>query len=302
MPILGSSVELTASFVDGVTPTDPDTVALKILDPSGNSTLDDWPAPADLIVHDGPGEFSYEFTPLVVGIWRWRWEGTGAASGITEGSFEITTIFAPQTYATLDRAKALFETVPNATRLARLSTALKSATDELIDEAGGRDYFRHPDVGSDEFALDDVDGRILHVHDGIVAIDTLERRSGTTYTELTEDTDYVLRGDNPHDLPMPGAHGPIAFHVELVNGSKWADGARLTGALGWPAIPDALAEGCAARARQLTYGDATYEGAIPADDEYGRPMGTGRWPDVTYKFLQRERRRFYACQFAPVAG
>lgn len=302
MPILGSSVELTASFVVGPTPTDPDAVALKILDPSGNSTLDDWPAPADLIVQDGPGEFSYEFTPAFVGIWRWRWEGTGAAGAITEGSFEITTIFAPQTYATLDRAKALFETQPNSARLARLSTELLTATNELIDEAGHRDYFRHPEVGSDEFLLDDVDGRTLHVHDGIVAIDVLERRAGTTYTELTEGTDYILRGASPHESPTPGAGDPIAFHLELVNGSKWADGARLTGALGWPRIPDALAAGCAARARQLTYGDASYEGAIAGDDGYGRPTVSNFWPDVTYKFLMRERRRFYACQFAPVAG
>jgi hypothetical protein len=300
MPVLGSSVELTASFVVGLVPTDPDAVALKILDPNGASTLDDWPTPADLIVHDGPGEFSYEFTPDVVGVWRWRWDGTGTAGAITEGTFEITSVFAPQTYASLDRAKALFETQPKAARLERLATALLTATNELTEENGGRDFFRHPSVGSEEFLLDDVDGRILHVHDGIVALDKLERRSGTTFTELVEGTDYILRGSSPLEMPSPGPGDPIAFHIALVNGSIWTrDGARLTGAIGWPAIPPALSEGCAARARQLTYGDATYEGAIASDDGYGRPVVSDRWPDVTYKFLQRERWRFYACLMPP---
>ncbi len=40
----------------------------------------------------------------------------------------------------------------------------------------------------------------------------------------------------------------------------------------------------------------------PSDDGYGTPMVSGRYPDVTYKFLQREKQRFYACLFAPVAG
>lgn len=298
MPILGSSVSLSASFAVALTPTDPDAVTLKILDPSGISTLDTWPAPDDLISHDGPGEFSYAFTPTVVGIWRWRWEGTGAAAAVTEGQFEITSVFAPQTYASFDRALALFETTPNASRQARLSTALRTATDELVDEMDGRDFFRHPSVGSATFALDDVDGRILHVHGGIVAIDTLEVRRGSTYTLLTADTDYVLRGVGPTQSREPETLEP-AFHIELLTGQTWMDGARLVGALGWGAIPEALAEGCAARARQLVYGAASYEGAIASDDGYGHQYVSQRWPDVTWKWMQRQKGQFYACLFAP---
>lgn len=303
MPVLGSSVTISASFAVDVTPTDPDGLTLKVLDPSGNSAIDTWPVATldpTIIVRDSAGEFHRTFTPDVVGIWRWRWEGTGDAGAVTEGQFEITSVFAPQTYATLDRAIALFETTPNATRQARLATALRTATDELIDEMDGRDFFRHPDVGDDEFVLTDTDGRWLHVHGGIVSITKLELITGTTYTELTEGTDYRLRGVAPTQDPEPGGHDP-AFHIELLRRPTWHDGARLTGALGWGSIPEALAEGCAARARQLVYGSANYEGAIASDDGYGHPTVSERWPDVTWKWMQRQKTNFYACLFEPVA-
>lgn len=304
MPVLGSEVTLSASFVFLAAPTDPDELTLSVIDPNGASVVDTWPAATldpTIIVRDSAGAFHRTWTPDVVGVYRWRWEGTGAAGAVTEGTVDITSLLAPQTYATLDRTKALFESVPKAARLARLATALREATDELIDEMDGRDFFRHPTVGDAAFALSDTDGRFLHVHDGIVSITTLELRTGSSYTVLTEGTDYRLRGSSPMQDPPPGAHEP-AFHIELLGRASWQDGARLTGVLGWGAIPDALAAGCAARARQLTYGDANYEGALPSDPQFGPVSFTGRWPDVTWKFLQRQKQQFYACLFAPVGA
>jgi hypothetical protein len=208
----------------------------------------------------------------------------------------------PRSYASLDRVIALFETRPNVSRLQRLAQALGTATDELIAECGGRDYFRHPAAGSADWspAPWDIDGDVLHVHDGIAALDDLTI-DGTAVTE------YALRGSGPREALSAGENEP-PFHIELSTiGARFpADPSRivLTGARGWPVIHDALAEAAAARARQLVYGSASYSGSVPGPDEYNAsPMGMSeRWPQVFYRFREREKHRFTACLFANVAG
>lgn len=206
----------------------------------------------------------------------------------------------PRSYATLARVLTLFETSPNVSRQRRLAEALGTATDELIAECGGRDYFRHPASGSSDWTVApwDVDGAILHVHDGIVALDEL--RIGTTVI-----TDYALRGSGPREQLSVGDNEP-PFHIELLGGLP-RDAAQITwtGAKGWPVIHDALAEAAAARARQLVYGDASYSGSVPGPDEYNDAMGgrgsiyaSERWPQVFYRFREREKHRFTACLFA----
>jgi len=212
----------------------------------------------------------------------------------------------PRSYATLDRVLTLFETRPNVSRQVRLAQALGTATDELIAECNGRDYFRHPASGTADWspAPWDIDGDVLHVHDGIAALD-----------ELTIDgaavTAYALRGSGPREALSAGDNEP-PFHIELTTlGERFpADPSRivLTGARGWPVIHDALAEAAAARARQLVYGDVSYSGSVPGPDEFNDSMGTRsayaseRWPQVFYRFREREKHRFTACLFANVAG
>lgn len=205
----------------------------------------------------------------------------------------------PRSYATLDRAVASFETKPNATRLQRLASALGTATDELIEELGGRDFFRHPTYGSEEWSpgRDDIDGCILHVHAGIVALDRLE-------IDDVEVTDYVLRGNSPFEALDPAGNDP-PFHVELTKRRFPSDPSRtvLTGARGRATIPEALAEGAAARARQLVYADPSYAGSMPGPPDWtSGVMPSERWPQVTYRFLQREKGRFAACLFANDRG
>jgi len=199
----------------------------------------------------------------------------------------------PRSYASLDRALALFETSPlNANRTVRLAQALGIATSELIGEAGGRDYFRHPAAGTETWSPgpNDVDGTILHVHAGIVGSLTSLTINGTATT------DYVLRGDTPH-LPLrPGTAEP-AFHVELTIGTFPTDPTLtvVVGARGWAAIPEELVESAAVRARQLIYADPSYSGSSPSDDAYGQPVPFALWPHVLFKFLEREKKRFAAC-------
>lgn len=295
MPTLGASVTLPSPLYTAATvPTDPTALALEIHDPAGAATI---LALADLD-QLATGSFAYTFTPDLVGIYAFRWLADDVVPEASDGTIEVTSVFEPQTYASLDRAVALFETRPNASRLARLATGLHTATDELIEELHGRDFFRHPASGTETWspALVDIDGPVLHVHRGILDLASVEI-SG----EVLDPSKYVLEGSSPYSGVAPSEP---AFHIRRLSGRWPTDPSKtvIDSGRGWPRIPSALAESCAARARQLTYGDASYTGSIPGPDEYA-PVGYGsgfaadRWPQVFYRFLQRENTRFMACLF-----
>lgn len=215
----------------------------------------------------------------------------------------------PLTYATVDQVLALFETpITNSAKIARLTAAIGTATDEIISFFDGRDFFRHPTTGTETWLASEAecDGRILHVHDGLVTLTKLEVSldRGTSFTEIASGN-YVLRGSGPHQAVDPAGNQP-AFHVELtgltnfawIGFPRWPQSVRLTGARGWPAIPASLVEGCTARARQLAYADPSYAGSNPGPPEYGIAPSADRLPSVLYRFQEGERRRFDACVFA----
>lgn len=204
------------------------------------------------------------------------------------------------TYADLGDFLAIFSTRPLPKLWPRLTSLLRVATDELINEMGGRDYFRHPVTGTEDFDVDADGCDVLHVHQGIVSLDSvaLTFDLGRTHVAL-EDANWVLRGDSPRSAEGP-RDGEPAFHLLLVDVGpyrsfpKGRTTVRLTGALGWPAIPSPLREGTVERARQLAYADPAFAGQVPGPSEYGggQPVYE-RWPQVTWRFLEAERHRFW---------
>ena len=304
MITLGASVTLTDALTgDGSTPADPESLTLELVDPAGAVTTLLWPlAPSpEVITRLGLGRFSYTFTPDQVDIWRYVWTATGAVvPAALDGTIEVESVLLPQTYATIERAVALFETRPNAARLARLAQELHTATDELVQELDGRDYFRHPDTGTLTWSPTslDLDGSTLHVHGGVFDVASI-----TVRTLVLDASEYVLRGPEPTSRVRMNEP---AFHIELTRQAtirRWprdpAD-TVIVSATGWPAIPPALVASCAARARQLSYGDGAYGGVIAGPD--GDIPAPDRWPQVFYRFLVRERTRFAACLFSNDTG
>ena len=202
-------------------------------------------------------------------------------------------------YAEIDDVLGMFETAPTGNRLERLEELLTTASQEIDGELG-YSYFRNPTNGSRTWTVSGNAGSLIHLHRGIVELDAVEISldQGLTFTEL-EPTDWAYAWDSEGSDEAPA--GEPFFHLRLLpTGSyrtfpRGTGVVRLTGASGWPAIPGPLREGVAERARQLAYADPTFEGSIAADDAYGRPTVSGRWPDVTYKFIQREKQRFMPC-------
>lgn len=206
-------------------------------------------------------------------------------------------------YATDDDVLALFidRPEPNEKRQARLSSLLQTATDELNGELGGLDFFRHPTSGERTWVVDGSGKQLLHVHRGIASLSAVEVSldSGLSFVAV-DPSHWELRWDAfSNDEPPDGEPW---FHLRMKPFSTFgafplgASTVRLTGASGWPRIPSPAIEGVAERARQVAYSDGSYQGSASSDESYGTPTMTTRWPDVVWKFLSRERARFYACE------
>lgn len=246
-------------------------------------------------VWDSPG------TPGVT----WSKTRVSDAAGTTFSAYSVPIQDGvPTTYASLEEVLATFETpITNSRKIARLASLLGTATAQVIEACGHRDYFQHPVTGSATWTVDGDGGDTLHLHEGLVSLSLLELsfNGGLTYVAV-DAADYVLRGDSPY-VAEPIPDGEPAFHVRFTGFGKYVTfvptirAVRLTGVRGWPSIPSALVEATAQRDRQLAFASAGYSGGdAGGPDEYGRVSPTDRfWPQSLYNFLQAEHSRFMAC-------
>lgn len=77
--VTGGAADLFAEFTVGDVLTDPTTVTLTVIDPSGNATT---PVPT----HPSTGRYEYVLPLDEPGTWRWEFVGTGTAAGVRAGS------------------------------------------------------------------------------------------------------------------------------------------------------------------------------------------------------------------------
>lgn len=263
--------------------------------------------------------------------YQWRVSDSGGATfSPYSAPFQGTNPAAftpPLAYASLDDVLATYETpITDPRSLRRMAGLLTTATNQVIEACGHRDYFRHPATGVTTWVMDGDGSDTLHVHEGLVRLDLLELSfdGGRTYVpvnglpgSLSVPSDYVLRGDSPYVAePIPGedtyasgippsteAATEPYFHVRFTGFGKYVTfvptvrAARLTGIRGWPTVPTALVEATAQRVRQLAFGSAGYSGGdAGGPDIFGRVSSTDRfWPQSMYNFLQAEHSRFMAC-------
>lgn len=81
-------VEATPGVASTLTPADPTAVTLRVRKPDGVIVVYVYLVGVD-IVRDSLGAFHADLTPVLSGIWHYRWEGTGAAAGTQDGVFFV---------------------------------------------------------------------------------------------------------------------------------------------------------------------------------------------------------------------
>lgn len=252
--------------------------------------------------------FTYEYfhSSGVVTDW-YRWRVSNALNTVQsgyaapfQGRDTGQSSPASDSYATLDDLLLTHRQAVTDTRvLNRYAQVLRETTRDLIRELGDVDFFRHPQAGTEQRILHGAGGDVLHVHEGIVDLSTVEIRTefGGSWIAL-DAADYSLEAelDEPNIPP-----GTPAFHIRLsptgtyTAWPKLRSAVRLTMAWGWPAVPADAIGANLAWARQRIGWEPSQPGGTPGPSEYQGGMSGDRLPDQVYRFLLQERRRHIEC-------
>ena len=84
----GVTVRMSAAFTMADVPTNPTTTTFRIKSPSNVVTIYVY-GTDDQLVCDSTGNFHVDFIVAEAGVWTYRFEGSGLASGADEETFNV---------------------------------------------------------------------------------------------------------------------------------------------------------------------------------------------------------------------
>lgn len=182
--------------------------------------------------------------------------------------------------------------------LAAVEQHLADVTAEVV-EAIGYSFLRQPAEGTESWITTGSGCEVLHAHEGLATLTTVEIRSSLADSWVELDSDYwTLEGRLGEPLLLDGEP---AFHVVLLPGGSYSTFpagrrlVRLTGARGWESIPTRGRSMTVAIVRQRLGMDPTGQGGPFGPEELGGRTGPDFWPKAAYDVLLLERGRHRAC-------
>ena len=225
---------LTNTFSVSGTATDPDTVTLTVVTPSGTST--NYTYALAEVSKTATGVYTKDVGCSESGRWTYVWTGTGAASDVAAGTWEVFSTTLSQLYASLEEikdARRVTDTVDDAAFLSRITRAsraidvhcLGQGNHFYLDSAASARIYRT--AGNVNRARD---GEVIVVDDiGSSSGLVVEVGDGTTWTAVT---DYTVEPDNAL------ARGRSATALRRTYG-LWSTClfVRVTALWGWPTVP-----------------------------------------------------------------
>lgn len=232
---------LTNTFSVSGTATDPTTVSLLVRAPGGTQTTYTY-AGGD-ITKSATGVYTMDVACTSEGMWTYVWTGTGTASDIQAGSWNVFSTSLHQTYCTLEELKDARHIVPTDTvddhallqRLVRSARAIDTRCRGL-----GGHFYLDSTTSTMTYLVQgsttrEPDGDVLLVDDFGSSSITVQTGDGTNWTTV-DSTGYDLLPDNAI------ARGQPITAVKLIS-SKWLSRyARVIGYLGWPSVPPNVSE------------------------------------------------------------
>jgi hypothetical protein len=220
--------------VSGV-PTDATTVTLTVTDPTGTTSTPS-------VTHVSTGTYSANVACTTDGIWSYKWDGTGAASDIAEGTWTVGPSALNQNYCTVEELKSRLGITDTADDF-ELGLAAAGAS-RSIDEITGRYFWRGTDTRT--YVPESITRQPL---DDLVSVTTLkvDRDGDGVFEETwTQGTDYALEvAPGKYNPAAKGEQWPYTAAVVITGGKlfpyvwMWShlDRIQVAGTFGWPAVP-----------------------------------------------------------------
>lgn len=180
-----------------------------------------------------------------------------------------------------------------------IETYLVDAKRALDDAIGGYTFTRSPETGTEAWITTGLGCNVLHVHEGVFDIESIEIRGGLSDAWVELDSGYWALEGELGDPRIPA--GEPAFHVALLPGSTYSrfpagrQLVRITGARYWPAVPLGAKSASVSLVRSWLGADQTGQGGQFGPEEMGGRIGGELWPRIAYDFVQHEKNRFRGC-------
>lgn len=232
---------LSNTFAVNSTPTDPTTVTLVVTDPTG--TEDTYTHADGDFTHPSTGVFSIDIPCTSAGTWQFEWTGTGAASDVARGAWNVSGTNFQNLYCTpamLKSRTGISDSLDDAEILAACE-----ATSRWIDEHCDRVFARR----SVTMTLEPC-GQYSIATPDLVSVTTLKTDGDGdgTFETTWSASDFELQPVNAALEVQPAPYTSIAaVGSQLFPTVYPVAGARrhrvqIAGVFGWPYIPAPVAE------------------------------------------------------------
>lgn len=240
--------------VNGV-PTDPTTISLTITDPTGAATT--YTFAAAQITRNGTGDYQKDIASSINGTWTYEWTGTGAASDVQAGTWEVFPTTLGKLYATVDALKSRLGNITTTTNDTELHGACFAAS-RWVEQYCQRVFCRSASATVRTFEPTDLYCVKMPEFNDIVSVSTLatDAAGDGTFETTWAASDYQLWPSNtvgPETQPYTEirAVGAQTFPAMYRYTRARLDRVQVTGVYGWPQVPRAVREATLIKAEEL---------------------------------------------------
>lgn len=262
---------LTNTFTVADVPTDPTTVSLTVTAPSGGATV--YTLAGGTVTRDSAGVFHKDVACSEAGEWTYQWVGTGTATDTTVGTFSVQETSLGRLYATPEALKSRLG-VSDAVDDYELHAACFSAS-RAIEQHCQRVFWRSAtgtvrtfEAGADPYCL------TMPAFSDLVSVSSVatDEAGDGLFSTVWSVSDYQLYPTNPAAAPEPRPYTKIRaigsrrfplLYSRLDSTSR----IQITGAFGWPAVPQGIKQAA------LILAQETYK----AKDTFGGVAGFGEF-------------------------
>lgn len=246
---------LTNTFKVAGVATDPTAVTLVVTDPTGAATT--YTYALSQITKTGTGVYTKDIACGTAGTWTYQWDGTGAASDTTAGTWDVQDTALGHLYCTVEALKSrtgipLTDTVDDF----ELHSACFTAS-RWLDEYCERHFFRTATGTVRTFEPCDLYWLKLPEYNDLVSVSAFATDSSGdgVYETSWAASDYQLHPVNPSAAPEQRPYTKVkaiarTFPLLYQNLAR-TDLVQITGVWGWPAVPYGIREAAKVLAAEL---------------------------------------------------